>query len=119
MAHQLVSKRRASSLASALFFVSLGFIAFTSTWWPGIIPTVGLPIALRQLLLARYYDTAITVVIFAGIFFSLLYALPWEIILPIIFVTGAIFILIREFSESYEQDEAEEEEDINHEIEEK
>jgi hypothetical protein len=44
--------------------------------------------------------------------------ISWEILLPVLFAVGGIYILFREFLESKEEPLEEEEEDINQEIEE-
>jgi len=118
MIHQFVSKHRAHALSMALFFVGLAIISFTDTWWPGILLGVGLPLAIRQLLLGRLYDCFVTLIIFAGIFSAFSFSIRKDLLLPIIFLVSALFIVVREFSESYQHIEAEDEEDLNHEIEE-
>lgn len=102
----------------ALFFIGLAIISFTDTWWPGILLAVGIPIALRQTLLGRLYDAFITLIIFAGIFVAFTFSIRKDLLLPIIFLISALFIIVREFSESYQHVEEEDEEDLNHEFEE-
>ncbi len=118
MAHPLASRRRASALSSALFFVGLAVLAICHSWWPNIVLVIGIPLALRQLILGHYYDMVISLIIFIGVFLLALYNLSWDILLPVLFGTAAVFILMREFQLSREHPEDEEEEDINLEIEE-
>lgn len=80
---------------------------------------IGIPLALRQFLLGSYYDTAISLIIFIGVFLLALYDLTWDLLLPVLFSMAALYILLREFQESREHPEDEEEEDLNLEIEEK
>ncbi|MBS0653148.1 MAG: hypothetical protein JSR39_06405, partial [Verrucomicrobia bacterium] len=101
----------------ALFLIGLAIISYLAAWWPGIMLVVGIPLALRQYLLGRHYDMGISLFVFVGVFVTVQFNISWEILLPVLFAIGGIYILFREFLESKEP-LAEEEEDINHEIEE-
>jgi hypothetical protein len=118
MTHPLVSKKRAKALASALFLIGLAILAFTGFWWPAIMLVIGVPLALRQYLLGRSGDALLTLIISGGVFITYQFDLSWDILLPILFSLGAIFILFREFVEAKEVPLEEQEEDINCEIEE-
>jgi hypothetical protein len=113
----LTSKRRAKVLSTALFLVGLAIISYLGTWWPGIMLAVGIPLALRQSLLGRHYDMGITLFVFLGVFVTVQFNIHWEVLLPVLFALGGIYLLAREFLENKEP-LAEEEEDINCEIEE-
>lgn len=117
MAQALISKKKAKAISFALFFVGLAIVSFLKAWWPGIMLVVGIPLALRQYLLGRHYDMGITLFVFVGVFVTVQFNISWEILLPVLFALGGIYVLFREFSESKEP-LAEEEEDMNHEIEE-
>lgn len=79
---------------------------------------IGLPLALRQYLVGRTYDTGITLLVFVGTFVTVEFEISWRVFLPILFTLGAIYILIREWIESREETEEEKDEDAQHEIEE-
>ncbi len=79
---------------------------------------VGLPLALRQFLLGRTYDTIVTLLVFVGTFVTVQFDISWKIFLPVLFTLGAIYILFREFMGPDETPEDEKEEALNHEIEE-
>lgn len=115
----LVSKRRAQALFTALFFIGLAVVSFLDAWWPGIMLAVGIPLALRQYLLGRVYDTGITLLVFVGTFVTAQFDISWKILLPFLFSMGAFYILIKEFISPGETPEDEKEEDLNHELEEK
>lgn len=119
MRHPLVSKRKAQAVFTALFFIGLALLIFTDAWWPAIMLAVGIPLALRQYLLGRPYDTGITLLVFVGTFVTVEYDISWRIVLPFLFSIGALYTLIKEFIAPDEESETEREEDINHEIEEK
>ncbi len=117
MARALISKKKAKALSVALFLIGLAIISYLNAWWPGIMLAVGLPLALRQYLLGRHYDMGISLFVFLGVFITVQFDISWEILLPVLFATGGIYILFRELLESKEPLNREEE-DLNHEIEE-
>ncbi len=116
--HPLTSRKRAGVLSTALFLVGLATLVFTEAWWPGIMLIVGLPLALRQFLMGRNYDTMVTLLVFVGTFVTVQFDISWQVFLPILFTLGALYILFREFFGPDETTEDEEEEEHNHEIEE-
>src|ERR1041385_5439155 len=115
---QIVSKKRAKAISVALFLIGLAIIAYLKAWWPGIMLAVGIPLAIRQYLLGRHYDMGVTLFVFVGVFVTVQFDISWEILLPVLFALGGIYILFREYLESKEEPLEEEEEDINKEIEE-
>jgi predicted membrane protein len=118
MAKKIMSSKKAQSLSFALFLIGLAIIALLKAWWPGIMLVVGLPLAFRQYLLGKHYDMAVTLFVFLGVFFTVQFNISWEILLPVLFTVGAIYIFFREFVQGSKKDEAEEEEELNKEIEE-
>lgn len=117
LSNALVSKKRAKTISVALFLIGLAVITYFGAWWPGIMIAVGIPLAVRQYLLGRRYDMGISLFVFIGVFVTVQFDISWEILLPVLFATGGVYILFREFLES-DEPLAEEEENINHEIEE-
>jgi len=117
MAH-IVSKKRAKVLCVALFLIGLAIISYLRAYWPGIMLVVGLPLALKQYLMGRPYDMCVSLFVFIGVFVTVQFNISWEILLPVLFALGGIYVLFREYLESKEEPLDEEEEDINHEIEE-
>jgi uncharacterized membrane protein len=118
MASQITSKKRAKALSFALFLIGLAALTYLQVWWPGIMLAIGLPLALRQYLLGRLYDMGITLFVFIGVFVTVQFDISWEIVLPVLFTLGGIYIFFREYLESKEASEEEDEEDHNAEIEE-
>ncbi len=118
MAEARTSKKRAKSISVALFLIGLAILMFLKAWWPGIMLVVGIPLAIRQYLLGRHYDLGVTLFVFVGVFVTVQFDISWEILLPVLFALGGVYILFREYLESEEEPLAEEEEDINQEIEE-
>lgn len=118
MARPLTSTKKAQALSTALFLIGLAVLIFTQDWWPGIMLAVGLPLALRQYLLGRTYDTMISLLVFVGTFITVQFNIAWRLFLPILFTLGALYVLFREFF-GQEESEEEREEDVEHEIDEK
>ncbi len=115
---QIASQKRAKILSTALFLVGLAIVSYLKAWWPGIMLAVGLPLALRQYLLGRHYDMWISLFVFVGVFITVQFNVAWEVLLPVLFALGGIYILFREYLESKTLPVEEEEEDLNQEIEE-
>jgi len=115
---QITSKRRAKTLSSALLLVGLAIVAYLQAWWPGVMLAIGIPVALRQYLLGRRYDMFVSLFVFVGVFITVQFNLSWEVLLPVLFGIGGIYILFREYLESREETLAEKEDDTNQEIEE-
>lgn len=118
MAKMIVSQKRAKNISVAVFLVGIATITYFSAWWPGIMLAIGVPLAMRQYLVGRPYDMGVSLFVFGGVFITVQFNISWEILLPVLFALGGVFILFREFLESKEETLEEEEEDINHEIEE-
>ena len=118
MTHIKLSHKKTSALCTALFLIGLALISFFDYWWPGIMIVVGIPLAVRQYLFGKYYDVGVTLVVFLGVFITVQFHIPWKLLLPILFVIGAIYIFFRDFVESREETEVEHEEDLNKEAEE-
>ena|SRR5579871_716496 len=115
---RLASKRRAKAISVALFLIGLAILAYLKAWWPGIMLAIGIPLALKQYLLGRHWDMGVTLFVFIGVFVTVQFNISWEVLLPVLFALGGIYILFREFLESKEEPLEEEEDDINQEIEE-
>lgn len=118
MSHPKVSKRKAKVYSTVLFLIGLAIISYLHSWWPGIMLVTGIPLALRQYLLGRFYDVFVTLFVFLGVFITVLVNPSWDILLPVLFVVGAIYIFFREYLDSKTPDTDEEEEDLNEELEE-
>lgn len=114
-----ISKRRAKAISLSLFFLGLAILTILDSWWPGIMLVIGIPLALRQFLLGRYYDMSLSLIIFIGSFIVAGYKVSWKVLLPVLFIIGALWILVREYVDSKFHHTDEDIEDISHEIEEK
>lgn len=114
----ITSRKKAHALSTALFLLGIAALAVIQVWWPGIMLAVGLPLALRQYLLGRQYDTIVTLTIFVGVFVTVQFDISWQVFLPTLLTLGALYILAKEFLVQEPLSEEEKEEDTQHEIEE-
>lgn len=118
MAQQLASVKKATALSFALFLIGLALISYFNYWWPGIMAALGIALAARHYLLGKYYDTAITLFVFLGVFITVFFHLPDQFILPVLFVIGGIYFFFRNFLDTTTSPEDEREKNLNKEIEE-
>lgn len=113
-----MSKRKAHSLSFALFLLGLAILALTKVWWPPIMLVIGLPIALRQYLVGKFYDMIITLFVSLGAYITVQFQIKWDILLPVLFTVGGIYVFAKEFFGPKEESEQDSEENLNKEIEE-
>lgn len=113
-----VSRKHAMIFAVSLFLIGIAIITYLNAWWPGLMLVVGIPMALRQHLLERDHDMWVTLFVFVGAYVTVQFDVAWEIVLPVLFALGGIYIIFREYLDSTEETIEEEDEDLNEEIEE-
>lgn len=106
MSQLIVSKRKAEVISNGIFLASLGILFWTNGWWPGILLAIWACLGARQYLTGRTYDFAITSVILIGLFIVTFFNITWSVLIPVLFVTGGIYIIFREylFSENLIED---------------
>jgi 4-hydroxybenzoate polyprenyltransferase len=108
MAKPLLTKNKAKAISSALFLIGLAIIFFIDSWWPGMMIVIGVPLALKQFLLGRYNDAAMSLFVFVGFFIIAQFNISWKILLPILFVMAAIYVLCKEWVKEETGEENEE-----------
>ena len=118
MSNSIMSRKKAKTISFCLFLIGLAILSFSGKWWPGIMLAVGFPLALKQYLLGKRYDVGVTLFVFLGVFITVQYDVSWQILLPVLFTIGGIYIFCRDFVESSACSEEEKEESLNEEIEE-
>jgi hypothetical protein len=118
MPHRIVCNKKAKKLSFALFLIGIVCLSYVGVWWPGIMLAIGIPLAVKQYLLGKRYDVALTLFVFCGVFVSVQFDVEWEVLLPVLFTVGGIYILFRDLTESSMPTEKDIEADINEEIEE-
>jgi hypothetical protein len=118
MAQPLMSHKRAKALTLSLFLLGLAIVSFLNRWWPGIMLVFGIPLSLQQYLMGRLYDMCVSLLVFVGAFITIQFDISFELLLPVLFTLGAIYVFFREFLEDRTPLEDEREEDLNLQIEE-
>lgn len=97
MAKPILSRKKAQALSVGLMLIGLGILTYAKVWWPPLLLVIGIPLALRQYLLGKRFDMVISIFIFVGAYITIQFSIKWEMILPILFAVGGIYILVREF----------------------
>ncbi len=81
----------AKAISNAVFFFGLALIAYTDTWWPGIMAVIAVSGGLRELLSKRYLSALGAFIVPAFIYFifstgTFESETHRKLILPIVFV---------------------------------
>lgn len=118
MPHRIVCQKKAKRFSFALFLIGVVCLSYAGVWWPGIMLAIGIPLAVKQYLLGKRYDVALTLFVFVGVFVTVQFDIEWKVLLPVLFTIGGIYILFRDLVETSQLTEKEREEDLNEEIEE-
>ncbi len=118
MARPIMSRKKAHALSVIVLLFGLALLTYLKTWWPAIMLVIGIALAIRQYLLGKHFDMFISLFVFIGVFITVQFDIEWEIVLPVLFITGGIYIFIREFFIKEPISEVEKEENLNKEMEE-
>lgn len=102
MRSPIISQGKADAVALGILVVGISIIGVYQAWWPWILIVLGCATIARQFLRGRLYDMYISFIVFGGLFFYFLMNVRWDVLMPIIFIIGAIYILFREFFVSNE-----------------
>lgn len=106
MAEPLLSKGKADAISNGIFLICLGILLYSSErWWPGILLAIWASLALRQYLTGRIFDLAVSSFILLGLFLATAFEISWSTLMPVLFVIGGIYLVLREyyFAESPEE----------------
>lgn len=85
------------AISSGIFLVGLAILFITKFWWPGILLVLWVSVGVREYLSRRYYDFFISTIILLGLFAVYMLKLDWNVLVPVVFVVGAIYIVMKEF----------------------
>ena len=112
----LFSRHKANTIFASLTIVGMILLYMSGHWWPEIFLPLGIGLLVKQYLRAHLYDMFLTAVVFGGAYLTLRFPTLWHVLAPILFSTGSLYLLFREFTKK--RTEAEKEEELNKEIEE-
>ncbi|MCB1118460.1 MAG: hypothetical protein KDK65_00710 [Chlamydiia bacterium] len=92
-----MSTKKAGAISTGVFLISLGAIVYTGFWWPGILLALAAMLGIRQYLTERYFDMVVTLIILLGVFLTTWLQVTWDVLVPIVFVLGGIYVIYREY----------------------
>lgn len=93
----LMSKKKADAISNGIFLISIGILAFSNAWWPGILLALWATLATRQYFTGRYYDLALSSIFLWGLFIITILQLNWAVIVPVLLILGGIHLIFREY----------------------
>lgn len=96
MSQPIVTHQRANSISSGVFLISLGILFYTNQWWPGILAALAVTLGVKDTLRGRYYDLALSVLIFGGLFVFFTFSPRWSVAVPVLFTLAGIWLIFRE-----------------------
>ncbi|KAF3362808.1 Uncharacterized protein PHSC3_000667 [Chlamydiales bacterium STE3] len=97
MGYFILEKRKADALANGIFLVGLGILFYTGFWWPGILLVLFANLAIRQYFTHRIFDLMVTSVILLGLFLLSFFSLSWDVLMPVLFIFGGLYIILKEY----------------------
>lgn len=118
MEHIHLSSKKSFIFSLVLFVLGLVICIVLNSWWPSLALLIGIPFSFYQFLTGKYRLSGLSILAFSGVFITVRFEeIPWNLILPIVFSIAALYLF---FSEVFFHPITveEEEEDLNHEIEE-
>ena len=118
MSVPLVSRKKANATFNGIFLIGLGLLFFTNSWWPGILLVIGTALTTRQYLRGRFYDMALSIIIFGGLFVGSLWNWDVSFLIPVLFTLAGIYLLVSEWGMKHDRVGEEEVEEIGKELDE-
>lgn len=97
MSQLLMSKRKITALSNGAFLVGIAVLIYTGAWWPGILLVLWATLAIRQYCSGRKFDLLITSGILLGLTLITWLKITWNILMPVLFLLGGIYVIFREY----------------------
>lgn len=94
--HMQLKRTRAEMIGNGVFLIILGVLFYYNWWWPGILIAIWAAIATRQILTGRHQEFLLTTILFVTLFVIAYFKLSWDLMLPLLFIIGGGFIIVRE-----------------------
>jgi hypothetical protein len=94
-------RRRASTVSGGIFLISLGVLAFTGWWWPGIMFAIGLSSGAELIFRGMIWRGIGSLVFFSAIPIVIWIInetqIPWTIVGPLVLIGIGVIILVKAF----------------------
>lgn len=92
-----MKRSRVEAIGNGVFLILLGVLFYFNWWWPGILVAVWASLATRQVLSSRMQDLLLSTFLLGTLFIVAFFRLSWDLITPILFVLGGLYLILREF----------------------
>jgi len=92
------AKRKITAISNGVFLIGIALLIMTSWWWPGILIVLWATLATREYLSNRMFDLLVTSVILLGLTTITIFPWGWNVMIPVLFILGGIYIIFREFA---------------------
>lgn len=90
-------RSKIEAIGNGVFLIILGILFYFNWWWPGILIAVWASLAVRQVLSHRMQDLLLSTFLLGSLFVVAFFNLSWNLVTPIIFVFGGLYLILREF----------------------
>lgn len=97
MTPPLTSKRKGDGYSNGILLIGIAILFVTNAWWPGILLVLLSAMVVRQYLRGRLYDSFLSIVILGGLFVFSFFDFNWNVLVPVLFVVGGLYLIFREY----------------------
>lgn len=97
MGQPLMSKNKSDAISNGLFLISLGGLFYFNFWWPGILLSIWVLLAVRQFLTGRKFDLILTSIVLLGLFLVAYFNINFAHLMPALFILGGLYVILREY----------------------
>jgi len=92
-----MANRKATAVANGAFLLAFGLVILVNQWWPWVLVPLWINIFLRQYLTHRLFDAAVSTVLFWGFIALTFVPTARAYVIPVLFFTGGIYLIVREY----------------------
>lgn len=116
MSHPYFSEKKTHAISFSILLLGLAVLSFTGTWWPWLMAVIGLSTIVKHMLRGKFYDAALSLIIFGGIVVTTGWNIGGEYFIPVVLILASIYMIVKAFFQPDIGSEAEAEEEQNLEI---
>lgn len=92
-----MKRSKIDAIGNGVFLILLGVLFYFNWWWPGILVAIWASLAVRQMLSGRMQDLLLSSFLLGTLFFVAFFNLSWNLMAPLLFVMGGLYIIMKEF----------------------